>query len=523
MSTKDKDMQIKGQSEGVIRNDNLDQHVKSNSQKVSVELESGKSAITMQGGSLVPIMYKEVLAGEYIEEWNINNLTRILTPKVPTMDKVFVNVQAYFVPHTRVWAGAERALANKTDADTKINSLPTMSIPATASQYSMFRFTLLSRYGIPNHAGALTINPLLLRGYRAIYNDFIRNKEYQAKLTEWNENTPTATETNHAIVYQANSINLIAGVNISNAYIPLQGQARKNYLTNVRKANPMENSTQDEREDISLHLDWQNRFKDEKQKLVNATKNDWDIIAEMGGTAPVRNDRVEFLGELDYELNFQQVSQTAPEINSSSPLGTTGSFSFTRADGTLFSHKKFLQHGFIHVLVSLNVEKLYEESIAKEFIKTSINDIYRPALAKKEIQMLNGKEVASNTSTPQSGVAFQPAWAEYKRLPNLVAGEMRSKLLTAVTGDDTFTPVSNSHWHNMVSKQNQVVINSGYFNDGQDVNKVLARNNLLNASLDPNGYFVVEPIMNMSEHFVKTQLPIESKVIPSVDIAEDTR
>lgn len=517
--------QIRG-NEPIIINDNLQQHVHSTSEKTTITLESGKNTTTLNPGYMIPIMFKEVLAGEYIKEWNIDNLTRLITPLVPTLDRSYINIQAYFVPNTRVWKEAEKALAGK---DNTITSIPNILIQSGYTQYSTFNRTVISRYGIPYKAGNTKINVLLPRGYRAITNDYIINKDYGIKKTEWNESTPTTAEENAIKCFIHQSITPM-DANASNHYLLEKSQTRKGYLTNIKKNIAANMTTIDSSATISEHLDWQTRFQDAKQRQDNINKNDWDIIAEMGGTQPVKTDRVEFLGQVDYELNFQQITQTTPEIDNSSPLGTTGSFSFTKAQGTLFSHKKFLQHGFIHILLSVGIDNYTENGTPKELLKTKIDDIYRPGLAKKEVQLLMEQEIYNTPYTSGGSVAYQPAWAEYKRLPSFVSGQMQTQTLDATTlpagqTDDQYLPVSNSQWHNFKVKANAGVVISDldYFRDTLGISKVFARNNILSPVIGAQGPWKIEPLLNMSEHKVTVQLPIESSTLSSSTRAEKTR
>mgnify|MGYP000997844198 CR=1 FL=1 len=516
--------QITGK-EPIIINDNLQQHVHSTSEKTTITLESGKNTTTLNPGYMVPIMFKEVLAGEYIKEWHIDNLTRLIAPLVPTLDRSYINIQAYFVPHTRIWKDAEKALAGK---DNTITAIPNITFESSYSEYSTFNRMVISRYGLPFKAGNTNLNLLLPRGYRAITNDFIINKDYGVKKTEWNESIPVQAEINALKGYTAGSIAPLSPSDESSMYVLEKAQTRKGYLTNIKKQIAVPQQDIDDGGSlIPDHLDWQTRFQDMKQRQDNANKNDWDIIAEMGGTQPVKTDRVEFLGQVDYELNFQQITQTAPEIDNSSPLGTTGSFSFTKAQGTLFSHKKFLQHGFIHILLSVGIDNYTENGTPKELLKTDINDIYRPGLAKKEVQLLMKQEIY-NAPSVDGSAAYQPAWAEYKRLPSFVSGQMQTQTLTPTTlpeneVDETYLPVSNSQWHNFKAKTTEPIISDlTYFRDTTGVANVFARNNIL-SPIPYDSQWKVQPLLNMSEHKVTVQLPIESSTLSSSTKAEITR
>ncbi len=152
-------------------------------------------------------------------------------------------------------------------------------------------------------------------------------------------------------------------------------------------------------------------------------------------------------------------------------------------------------------------------------LKTYVDDIYRPGLAKKEYQLLMKQEISNNPSNTGSA-AYQPAWAEYKRLPSWCSGQMQTKTLDIIAGgDDQYQAVSNSHWHNFKPPRN-ITISDNYFRPANDISKVFARNNILDP-IDTLGW-AVEPFLNMSEHRVKTQLPIEEEALTQNTKAETT-
>lgn len=273
--------QIKGTNYGQIVNNNVDSHVKSNQEKFTFTLESGKSAITLNGGMEYPIMFKEVLAGEYIKDWKIDNITRLITPLVPTLDKVYVTIKAFFVPHTRVWKNAELALAQKASSVSpyleQSYSIPNYTVPQTNTNYDMFRNSLLARYGMANYAGDTKVNALLFRGYRAIYNDYIINKEYENPKIEWDTDTVTTAEQDAIKGY-----NTASGTVYPNAYYIEASQTRKGYLTNVFSTLNSDLESFDDYESGNpyrfQHLEWEQKYKNAKQNILNANKNDWDII-----------------------------------------------------------------------------------------------------------------------------------------------------------------------------------------------------------------------------------------------------
>lgn len=529
---KDSKTMIRGLGEGQIQNDNLEQYVKTPQRKTTIKLESAVNPISMQGGLLYPIGYKEVLAGEYIRELNITALTRMLTPLVPTFDKIYMKIDAWWVPHSRVWKDADKFLAGKNSLDNRNLDLGIM--PSTQIEYEYttkkpFMYTLAHRYGVPFKCGSvdnIKVNTLLFRGYRAIVNDYVINKDYEMPKTEWNTTTVTTAE-----AYAVNGYILDGGVPRPNAYILEEAPARKGYLTNIKSQIAKSMDWMNDFQDyylISKHLDWQTKYNDAKQRQDNANKNDWDIIAEMGGTEPIKYKQVEHLGAIEYQLNYQQITQSTPEINEdSTPLGTTGAFSYTAGKGILFNHKEFKEHGFIHITANIQINKAYEASVPKELLKTRLEDIYRAGMADKEIQLLYANEISASTQGDNQGKAYQPPWAEYKRLPSITTGEMQSRELDAIGNWNKST--SNSQWHNKIAQDTTPVVSSKYFRNADEVNTVLARNNVLtlNTVSSFNGWsykvFDNDPILNIVEINCETSLPIESNVIHQVEYTNDKR
>lgn len=344
------------------------------------------------------------------------------------------------------------------------------------------------------------------RGYRAIYNDYIRNKEYSPAIPEWKDNNPTETETHR--------VNGIGATAFGDNYQVMPANTRKGYITNIKKVLNRTQDTMTTNAEISSHLDWQTEFNNNKQKETNANKNDWDIIAEMGGTSPVRTDRVEFLGKQEFQINYQQLTQTSATTDQTTPLATTGSFSYTNTKGAIFMHKEFKQHGFIHILASVQIEKKYEESTPREILKNKVEDIYRPALKDLEIQTMLEKEITNNeNSVDGRTVAYKPAWSEYKRLPDLCTGDMRTERLIIEGSTDNEKLPSVSHWHNFISKRSQTVIDTNYFNNNVETDITLIRNNAYTDDTE----LAPERVMQISEHSVTTAVPIERKQITGND------
>ena len=120
-------------------------------------------------------------------------------------------------------------------------------------------------------------------------------------------------------------------------------------------------------------------------------------------------------------------------------------------------------------------------------------------------------------------MAYQPAWAEYRRMPTIVSGEMRTRRLNG-KGKEEADTVSNAQWHNILNVSS-AVMSKQLLRPFALTNQIIARNNILNPNIigtnTPWGiYFYDDPIMNMSEHDVTTILPIISSDLRQIKKAE---
>lgn len=185
----------------------------------------GYLANSFNGGMLKPIAYAPIMAGTQMAEYRLRANLRMITPKTPVYQKLKATFKLYFVPNSRVWTNWEKFLAQKGGAtETKIEEIPNMGgaqMPIITTGFKngqpvaepydtiltdtdMWRDSWISTY-IPrfqtglNYREGYRILPkysvLPLRGFKAIYNDYERNKEYDDKLQEYIEENNGRIET----------------------------------------------------------------------------------------------------------------------------------------------------------------------------------------------------------------------------------------------------------------------------------------------------------------------------------------
>ncbi len=162
-----------------------------------------------------------------------------------------------------------------------------------------------------------------------------------------------------------------------------------------------------------------------------------------------RMQRPEYLGGMRTPININQVVQTdattqllggeyvTPQgggepvwkwnMSDQTPQGNTAAYSLTTGkNDDLFTHS-FTEHGWVIGLAVVRTVHTYQQGLNRMFSRKSIFDYYWPEFANLGNQAIYNKEIyLQNTSVDDQVFGYQEAWAEYRYLPDIVTGEMRS-------------------------------------------------------------------------------------------------
>lgn len=185
----------------------------------------GNIANSFNGGHYKTIACYPVMAGQQSYEDGFYAKIKLLTPKTPAYQRLNCSVMAVFCPDTRVWKNALKYHAQRGGtSEIKIKEKPNlgnMHIPETLVGETQgitevtsffnteaFRDSITSSY-IPRFtSGGIEIQGDISQGYmppmdilklrdiRAIWNDLLRNKEYESEQLEYDGDTCTQEEFN---------------------------------------------------------------------------------------------------------------------------------------------------------------------------------------------------------------------------------------------------------------------------------------------------------------------------------------
>lgn len=157
-------------------------------------------------------------------------------------------------------------------------------------------------------------------------------------------------------------------------------------------------------------------------RLVELTKSHFGVQ-----TPDLEIDRPEYLGGQRYHLDQNQVVQTAPTQDGSTPQGNTAAYSLTSDNRGQFS-KSFTQWGYIYCVACVRTRQTYAYGIERWMSRKQRLDYYWPELAHLGEQPIRNKEIyLQGTAEDDEGFGFQEAWADLRYQPWRVSGEFSPK------------------------------------------------------------------------------------------------
>lgn len=287
---------------------------------------------SMNGGHYRTIHFKKIMAGEKHAAMRLRMNIQMLAPLTPTFQNLKMTVRAFFVPNSRVWTNAEKYTAQNGGSTTdKIKEIPNLSghsfgiISDSVGDYctptyntTLWRDSLVSCYvprpGVyneyiyPQEQGAEEfiqsmpkMSALPLRGYKAIYNDYLRNKEFDEEITEYKGDTVSYQEMQ---TYMPQYEGL---------YGFKTGRAKRpdSYYTNYRtelQGFDVEYPPEEMDADQALvnWMNWEQKFAEAKSQAENVQKNPWAVIAEMRGSKILTEGKVQKLAKKRLTSIMQQ-------------------------------------------------------------------------------------------------------------------------------------------------------------------------------------------------------------------------
>lgn len=426
---------------------------------VSDSILTGYFANSMNGGHNKVIYFKQIMAGERHKEFRLQGNFKLLTPKTPTYQNLNITFRTYFVPNSRVWTNAEKYTAQKGgSSEIKITEIPNAKgkiLPFVSDSYvetdgtsiqntTLWRDSYISSYypRIGMYAYSLSggedlfrtmpaVSILPLRGRKAIYNDYERNKEYDAELEEYKSDTVSNLEWQSYFPMEEGYMGACF----------MRAKRNDSYYTNYRTElqgfedayPPAEMSS-----DVALlnWAQWEMKIAEARSQAEDSQLNDWDVIAKIRGSKKLSEGKVQLIGERTVTLNYSAVTQNtnnnAEDVTLEfRTIGTQGAYSYTQIDVPLYAGFEFVEEGYIHVIATISADSVFESGFDRLELNVTPLEQYRPDMLEDKKDVLYESETGTQGFTTASDyskvIGFKRKYSEYFKMPNVIAGDMTSE------------------------------------------------------------------------------------------------
>lgn len=172
-------------------------------------------------------------------------------------------------------------------------------------------------------------------------------------------------------------------------------------------------------------------------------------------------DIPELLGRFTRNLDLYQTAQTSATQEGGSPQGNLSAFGYTSMGGKLF-RKRFFENGFLHVFAVVRHRNIYSAYMPKHLFRRSMLDFYQPQLANLSEQPIMTYQINPFASNPNQVFGYQEPWIEYRDIPSMVSGAMRtgvSQSLSIWNYADNFDSSLNSANPTWLKSNSEEVLN----------------------------------------------------------------
>lgn len=438
-----------------------------NAQRSIFDLSSDhKTAIN--SGKIYPIYYRPTYPGDTFNV-QASSLVRLVTPIVPIMDNVYVDLHAFFVPYRLIWDNWQDFITGQQDL-----TVPQVSRPSGGYTVE----SLFDYFGAPINVNCETIEAFNFRAYNLIWNEFYRAQDLQDEL-----DVPTGDGTDSHSLYNlqrrgkrhdyftsclpwtqkgdpveislgdtANIINsngnvlgLSYGIESPNAISRIgevdgSGSMTGNYTTLFGSSSVGIYGSGSSPADSRIYADLSTaqgiKLNDLRYAVALQTFLEKDarygsryieqVYAHFGvKSSDSRLQRPEYLGGGSHPLNIQPVVQNS-STTEVSPQGNLGAMAYGVGNDLRFV-KSFEEHGVVMILASIRADMTYQQGLDRELSRKTRYDFYFPTFAHLGEQAVLNKEISCRGHANDDAVfGYQERYAELRYGRNIITGKMRS-------------------------------------------------------------------------------------------------
>lgn len=383
--------------------------------------------LTGNMGNLMPILAMETVPGDSFKI-SADSLIRFMPMTSPVMHRIDVTIHYFFVPNRILWKNWDDFISGKN------TSLVHPYINTSSLAEAVAEGSLMDYMGIPSGAlnSGIKLNPFPFAAYQKIYNEYYRDQNLIASIIGDDELLiDGANNANISSLLQlrkrawmhdyftsalpstqlgGTSITPIGGTVAVND-VPSVNQLDDAYvnINDLRKASKIQ-------EWLELAMRAGRRYKETLQAFFGVDAGD------------ARLNRPEYITGVKSPVVISEVLNTTGAENSN-PQGAMAGHGVAVNVGDANSEYFCKEHGWIVGLMSIMPLPAYQDGIARSLHRRNDKfDYYWPQFANIGEQEIYLSELRAATASPDTTFGYVPRYADYKYMPNRVAGNFRSSL-----------------------------------------------------------------------------------------------
>lgn len=410
---------------------------------------SFENLLTMQVGTLVPVLCEEVIPNE---TYSLGYLGQVQLPPMATnfFGRVDMRLEAFFVPNRIIWGGWQNFFTMPTSNPYGSPTVRPISVPTFHTENTqdplVFPAGSLGDYlGIKSYPAPETatqeLNLMPFLAYHRIWDEWYRN----SKITKpafvrqsgnasrnlsnipWNSLSYGLTSTG-ALSHLADGVSVFSlrqrcwakdyfttsalypqangGVQGASVTVPEKGELT---ISSLRSANVLQRWL--ERNNIAGE-----RYADQINAHYGVLPSDALV------------DRPLFLGSSKFGIYNRSVMQSGGSSTSQNPftsLGTKGGSSAGYGDDSLIKKFHSTEHGYLIVLASIVPHANYSSGIRRYLAHTNIGDYAFPLMQGLGEQPIYTYELDASKISEKTIFGYQQQYSEYKYHDDEVHGLLR--------------------------------------------------------------------------------------------------